>query len=238
MAKARGPATVEAPREAALDASMEHPALTPLVRRLAGELWEIVRAKAEAEELPIEKAWLLGYTDVEGVDEACVAVLCAAPAEMRGDREGGCSGHRGDKRGWPDWRARAASRKRGGRVRLRPRAYAAPYRNARACAYADGHAHANARAHSDARAHGDAYPYPNSHAHAHLYPNGHSHRDAYSYGDAHAAPYAHADAPANAKRDAYAYPNSAPNANAVVCDNVSIGVVGRWTGVALRRAHY
>ena len=81
MAKARGTATMEAPREVALDASMEHPALTPLVRRLAGELWEIVRAKAEAEGLPIEKAWLLGYTDVEGVDEACVAVLCAAPAE-------------------------------------------------------------------------------------------------------------------------------------------------------------
>ncbi len=81
MAKARGTATMEAPREAALDVSMEHPALTPLVRRLANELWEIVRAKAEADGLPIEKAWLLGYTDVEGVDEACVAVLCAAPAE-------------------------------------------------------------------------------------------------------------------------------------------------------------
>ena len=81
MAKARGSATMEAPREAALDASMEHPALTPLVRRLADELWEIVRAKAEAEGLPIEKAWLRGRTDVEGVDEAYVAVLCAAPAE-------------------------------------------------------------------------------------------------------------------------------------------------------------
>ena len=81
MAKARGTATIEASREVALDASMEHPALTPLVRRLAGELWEIVRAKAEAEGLPIEKAWLFGYTDVEGVDEAYVAVLCAAPAE-------------------------------------------------------------------------------------------------------------------------------------------------------------
>ncbi len=81
MAKAQGSATMEAPRKAALDASMEHPALTPLVRRLAVELWEIVRAKAEAEGLPIEKAWLRGYTDVEGVDEAYVAVLCAAPAE-------------------------------------------------------------------------------------------------------------------------------------------------------------
>ena len=81
MAKAQGMTTMEAPREATLDASMEHPALTPLVRRLAGELWEIVRAKAEAEGLPIEKAWLRGRTDVEGVDEAYVAVLCAAPAE-------------------------------------------------------------------------------------------------------------------------------------------------------------
>ena len=81
MAKARGPAMMEAPRKAALDASMEHPALTPLVRRLAGELWEVVRAKADAEGLPIEKAWLRGRTDVEGVDEAYVVVLCAAPAE-------------------------------------------------------------------------------------------------------------------------------------------------------------
>ena len=81
MAKAQGSATMDAPRRATLDASMEHPALTPLVRRLAGELWEIVRAKAEVEGLPIEKAWLRGRTDVEGVDEAYVAVLCAAPAE-------------------------------------------------------------------------------------------------------------------------------------------------------------
>ncbi len=81
MAKARGSATMDAPRKAALNASMEHPALAPLVRRLAGELWEIVRAKADAEGLPIEKAWLRGRTDVEGVDEAYVVVLCAAPAE-------------------------------------------------------------------------------------------------------------------------------------------------------------
>ena len=81
MAKARGAATMDAPRKATLDTSAEHPALTPLVRRLAGEMWEIVRDKAEAEELPVEEAWLCGYTDVEGVDEAYVAVLCAAPAE-------------------------------------------------------------------------------------------------------------------------------------------------------------
>ncbi len=86
---------MDAPRKATLDVSMEHPALTPLTRRLAGELWEIVRAKAEAEELPIEEAWLRGYTDVEGVDEAYIAVLCAAPFErtfafhrsLNGDRK-------------------------------------------------------------------------------------------------------------------------------------------------------
>ena len=81
MAKAQGSATMDAPRKATLDTSMEHPALTPLTRRLAGELWELVRAKAEAEGLPIEEAWLRAYTDIEGVDEAYVAVLCAAPAE-------------------------------------------------------------------------------------------------------------------------------------------------------------
>ena len=80
---------MDAPGKATLDTSAEHPALTPLVRRLAGELWEIVRDKAEAEELPIEEAWLRGRTDVEGVDEAYVVVLCAAPAERTfafGDR--------------------------------------------------------------------------------------------------------------------------------------------------------
>ena len=81
MAKAQGSTTMDAPRKATMDVSMEHPALTPLTRRLAGELWEIVRAKAEAEGLPIEEAWLRGYTDIEGVDEAYIAVLCAAPFE-------------------------------------------------------------------------------------------------------------------------------------------------------------
>ena len=99
MAKAQGSATMEVPRKAALDVSMEHPALTPLVRRLAGELWEIVRAKAEAERLPIEEARLRGHTDVEGVDEAYIVVLCAAPAEQT------FAFHRGlsdDRRRWRD----------------------------------------------------------------------------------------------------------------------------------------
>ena len=97
MAKAQGSATMDAPRAATLDASMEHPALTPLTRRLAGELWEIVRAKAEAERLPIEEAWLRGYTDVEGVDEAYIAVLCAGPFERTFAFE---DDFNGDRRRW------------------------------------------------------------------------------------------------------------------------------------------
>ena len=99
MAKAQGSATMDAPSKAALDTSMEHPALTPLMRRLAGELWEVVRAKAEAEGLPIEEAWLYGYTDVEGVDEAYIAVLCAAPADLTFAFHRSLSG---DRRRWFD----------------------------------------------------------------------------------------------------------------------------------------
>ena len=97
MAKAQGSATMEAPRKTTLDMSMEHPALTPLTRRLAGELWEGVRAKAEAEGLPVEEARLQGYTDVEGVDEAYIAVLCAAPAERTFAFE---DDFNGDRRRW------------------------------------------------------------------------------------------------------------------------------------------
>ena len=97
MAKAQGSATMDAPSKATLDVSMEHPALTPLTRRLAGELWEIVRAKAEEEGLPIEEAWLRGYTDVEGVDEAYIAVLCAAPFERTLAFE---DDFNGDRRRW------------------------------------------------------------------------------------------------------------------------------------------
>ena len=99
MAKAQRSATMDAPRKATLDVSMEHPALNPLTRRLADELWEIVRAKAEADDLPIEEAWLRGRTDVEGVDEAYIAVLCAAPFERT------LAFHRslgGDRRRWFD----------------------------------------------------------------------------------------------------------------------------------------
>ena len=64
MAKARG-GTIERPQSAELDDSSEHPALTPLMRRLAREQWEIVRAKAEEQGLPIVKAWISPYWDAE-----------------------------------------------------------------------------------------------------------------------------------------------------------------------------
>ena len=64
MAKARS-RTIERSRSAELDDSSEHPALTPLMRRLARELWEIVRAKAEAQGLPIVEAWLSPRWDLE-----------------------------------------------------------------------------------------------------------------------------------------------------------------------------
>ena len=65
MAKARS-RTIERPRSAELDDSSEHPALTPLMRRLAREQWEIVRAKAEEQGLPIVEAWLSPRWDTEG----------------------------------------------------------------------------------------------------------------------------------------------------------------------------
>ena len=73
MAKARS-WTIERPRSAELDDSSEHPALTPLMRRLAREQWEIVRAKAEEQGLPIVKAWISPYWDAE--DGAVFSWLC------------------------------------------------------------------------------------------------------------------------------------------------------------------
>ena len=64
MAKARS-RTIERPQSAELDDSSEHPALTPLMRRLALEYWEIVRAEAEEQGLLIVKAWLSPRWDLE-----------------------------------------------------------------------------------------------------------------------------------------------------------------------------
>ena len=65
MAKARSQTNERPQAGAELDDSSEHPALTPLMRRLAREHWEIVRAKAEAQGLRIVKAWLSPSWDME-----------------------------------------------------------------------------------------------------------------------------------------------------------------------------
>ena len=65
MAKARS-RTIERPHaDAELDDSSDHPALTPLMRRLAREQWEFVRAKAAEQGLPIVEAWLTPRWDTE-----------------------------------------------------------------------------------------------------------------------------------------------------------------------------
>jgi len=66
MAKARSK-TIERPHDdAELDDSSVHPVLTPLMRRLAHEQWEFVRAKAAEQGLPIVGAWLSPRWDTEG----------------------------------------------------------------------------------------------------------------------------------------------------------------------------
>ena len=82
MAKARGRTAAATKADVQLDDSIEHEALTPLMRRLAGEYWEIVRARAGEQGLPIERAWLDPYIDVEGVPYVYVAVHFAAPHEQ------------------------------------------------------------------------------------------------------------------------------------------------------------
>ena len=72
MAKVR---TIERPQaDAELDDSSDHPALTPLTRRLAREQWEIVRAKAAEQGLSIVKAWLSPRWDTEGGPVVTMAV--------------------------------------------------------------------------------------------------------------------------------------------------------------------
>ena len=63
-----------------LDTSFEHPALTPRMRQLAGELWAIVQAKAVAKGFPITKAWLSADTDIEGITWVRVLARCDAPS--------------------------------------------------------------------------------------------------------------------------------------------------------------
>ena len=56
MARVRGRVTTKTGADVQLDTSDEHPALTPVMRRVAGEYWEIVRARAA--ELMVDEAEL------------------------------------------------------------------------------------------------------------------------------------------------------------------------------------
>ena len=81
MAKTRtATATATATKpDVLLDDSAEHEAITPLMRRLAREYWEIIRARAAEEGLPIVKAWLSGHIDMEGTHTVSVVVHFDVP---------------------------------------------------------------------------------------------------------------------------------------------------------------
>ncbi len=82
MAKARSQ-TIERPQAGAeLDDSSEHPALTPLMRRLARQYWEIVKAKAEAQGIPIVAAWLSPFFDREEGSVVFLAVHMVCSPEQ------------------------------------------------------------------------------------------------------------------------------------------------------------
>ena len=81
MAKTRAAATAPT-TDVELDDSAEHEALTPLMRRLAREYWEIIRARAAEEGIPIDLAWLSPYTDSEGFHMVYLVVhLDVSPRE-------------------------------------------------------------------------------------------------------------------------------------------------------------
>ena len=81
MARTRGRTTITAPADVHLDTREEHPALTPVMRRVAESYWEIVRAKAAEQGLPIDKAWLSPYVDLEGTHVVFLVVHLDALAE-------------------------------------------------------------------------------------------------------------------------------------------------------------
>ena len=81
MAKAQGRTTAKTAKHVALDTSFEHPSLTPKMRRLAGELWTLVQAKAAAEEFPITSARLRAETDMENVTWVIIHAKCHASSD-------------------------------------------------------------------------------------------------------------------------------------------------------------
>ena len=84
MPKARS-RTIERPQtNVELDDSSDHPALTPLMRRLAREQWGIVRAKADEQGIPIVEAWLSPRWDLEGGPVVFLAVHMDCSRERAG----------------------------------------------------------------------------------------------------------------------------------------------------------
>ena len=82
MAKARGRTAAATKTDVQLDASAEHEALTPVMRRVANEYWEIVRTHAAEQGLPIVKAWLSPYIDMEDIPIVHLAVHFDIPDEQ------------------------------------------------------------------------------------------------------------------------------------------------------------
>ena len=82
MAKTRTRTATATKSDVELDDNVEHEALTPLMRRLAREYWEIIRARAAEEGIPIERAWLRPRTDSEGFHMVFLVVhLDVSPKE-------------------------------------------------------------------------------------------------------------------------------------------------------------
>ena len=82
MAKTRTPTPTATTTNVQLDDSAEHEGLTPLMRRLAAEYWEMVRARAAEQGLPIVRAFLSPYTDVEDRHVVFLAVHFDATEEQ------------------------------------------------------------------------------------------------------------------------------------------------------------
>ena len=66
-------------KDLVLDTSYEHPALTPDMRRMAAELWEIVQTRADEEGYPLRGGLLWAETDMERVTWVHLAVRCDTP---------------------------------------------------------------------------------------------------------------------------------------------------------------
>ena len=81
-------------KDLVLDTSYEHPALTPDMRRMAAELWEIVQTRADEEGYPLRGGRLYAETDMERVTWIHLTVRCDTPFdEMSAFR----------RRMWPDY---------------------------------------------------------------------------------------------------------------------------------------